>query len=158
MTGANHDDVLLGSADGTAALGAAVARALAGRAGAVVHLEGPLGAGKTTLARGLLRALGVSGTIRSPTYTLLEPYEPGGRTVIHLDLYRLTDPRELEPLGLRDYPPERCWWLVEWPERGGNRLPPPDLRLQLAHDPHGRRATLAGPAAAAVREAYERPV
>jgi tRNA threonylcarbamoyladenosine biosynthesis protein TsaE len=158
VTDENQGDVLLASAEDTAALGAAVARALAGRAGAVVHLEGPLGAGKTTLARGLLRALGVTGTIRSPTYTLLEPYEPGGRTVIHLDLYRLTDPRELEPLGLRDYPPERCWWLVEWPERGGGRLPPPDLRLLLAHDPHGRRATLAGPTAPDVRKAYERVV
>lgn len=143
--------VLLRTADDTAALGAAVARGLADRAGAVIYLEGPLGAGKTTLVRGLLRALGVTGTIRSPTYTLLEPYEPGGRSLVHLDLYRLADPRELESLGLRDYPRERCWWLVEWPERGSPRLPEPDLRLRLAHDPAGRRAELSGPAAAQVR-------
>lgn len=148
-------DFLLRTPEDTAALGAAIARALADRPGAVIHLDGPLGSGKTTLARGLLRALGVTGTIRSPTYTLLEPYELGVRTVVHLDLYRLTDPRELEPLGLRDYPRERCWWLIEWPERGGSRLPAPDLRLQLAHDPSGRRAQLAGPAAGAVRQACE---
>jgi tRNA threonylcarbamoyladenosine biosynthesis protein TsaE len=151
-------ELLLRDAEETAALGAAVARALAERPGAVVHLEGPLGAGKTTLARGLLRELGVTGTIRSPTYTLLEPYELGDRTVVHLDLYRLNDPRELEPLGLRDYPRERCWWLIEWPERGGDRLPPPDLQLRLSHDPGGRRACLDGPAADRVRKARERVV
>jgi tRNA threonylcarbamoyladenosine biosynthesis protein TsaE len=141
---------LLRSADETAALGADIARALAGRAGAVLYLEGPLGSGKTTLARGLLRAVGVAGAIRSPTYTLLELYEPAGRRVVHLDLYRLNDARELEPLGLRDYPADRWWWLVEWPERAGARLPPPDLRVALSHDPAGRRATVAGPAAAAL--------
>jgi tRNA threonylcarbamoyladenosine biosynthesis protein TsaE len=139
--------LLLHSAEDTARLGAAVAEALGPRAGAVIYLEGPLGAGKTTLARGLLRALGVEGTIRSPTYTLLEPYELAGKTLVHLDLYRLVDPAELEPLGLRDYPPERCWWLIEWPERAGTRLPQPDLRLALSHQPGGRRAVLSGPAA-----------
>ena len=142
--------VLLRTAEDTAALGAAAAAALSGRPGAVIYLEGPLGAGKTTLARGLLRALGVTGAIRSPTYTLLEPYEVGGTTLIHLDLYRLAGERELEPLGLRDYPPERCWWLVEWPERAGGRLPAPDLRIELSHDPAGRRAALSGPAAGKV--------
>ena len=141
----------LRTADDTAALGASVAGALAGRAGAVIFLEGPLGAGKTTLARGLLRALGVTGAIRSPTYTLLEPYEIAGSSLIHLDLYRLAGERELEPLGLRDHPPERCWWLVEWPERGEGRLPPPDLRIALAHEAAGRSARLSGPAAALVR-------
>jgi tRNA threonylcarbamoyladenosine biosynthesis protein TsaE len=142
--------VLLKNADETTALGAAVAEALAGRPGAVIHLQGPLGAGKTTLVRGLLRALGVDGAIRSPTYTLLEPYETAGRSLVHLDLYRLNDENELESLGLRDYPPERCWWLIEWPERGGRRLPPADLTLALAHDGAARRTALAGPAAAAV--------
>ena len=141
---------LLRSAEDTAALGAAVARALGDRPGAVIYLQGPLGAGKTTLARGLLRALGVEGTVRSPTYTLLEPYDAGGRTLVHLDLYRLRDPAELESLGLRDYPRERCWWVVEWPERAGSRLPEPDLRLVLDHDPAGRRVVVEGPAAAAV--------
>ena len=140
----------LASAEDTTALGAAIASALAGRAGAVIYLSGPLGAGKTTVARGLLRALGVSGAIRSPTYTLLEPYDSAGRTLVHLDLYRLKDATELEPLGLRDYPPERCWWLIEWPERAASRLPPADLAVTLAHDGERRRAELVGAQAAAV--------
>lgn len=140
----------LPSAGSTAALGAAIAAGLAAGRGGVVELRGPLGAGKTTLARGLLRALGVAGAIRSPTYTLLEPYELEGRTIVHLDLYRLNDERELEPLGLRDYPAERCWWLVEWPERAGGRLPPAELVVTLSHDGPARRAGLSGPLAAAV--------
>jgi tRNA threonylcarbamoyladenosine biosynthesis protein TsaE len=140
----------LRSAEDTTALGAAIANALGERPGAVIFLRGPLGAGKTTVARGLLRALGVRGAIRSPTYTLLEPYELPGRSLVHLDLYRLTDPGELEPLGLRDYPPERCWWLIEWPERAADRLPPAELLVELSHDGQGRQACLSGPAAAAV--------
>lgn len=140
----------LRSAEDTTALGAAIAAALPDRAGAVIYLKGPLGAGKTTVARGLLRALGVRGTIRSPTYTLLEPYEWQGRVLVHLDLYRLHDERELEPLGLRDYPPEQCVWLIEWPERAGARLPPADLAVTLAHDGAARRGALSGPLAAAV--------
>jgi tRNA threonylcarbamoyladenosine biosynthesis protein TsaE len=140
----------LASADDTTALGTAIAGALGDRPGAVVFLQGPLGAGKTTVARGLLRALGVRGAIRSPTYTLLEPYEMAGRMLVHLDLYRLADARELEPLGLRDYPPERCWWLIEWPERAAGRLPPAALTVVLAHDGQGRRAVLDGPASAGV--------
>lgn len=141
---------LLRSAGETAGLGARLAAALNSRAGLVIYLEGPLGAGKTTLARGLLRALGVTGTIRSPTYTLLEPYEIGGRNLIHLDLYRIRDAGELEGIGLRDYAPDSCWWLVEWPERGVPRLPPADLRIELSPDPAGRRARLSGPALAAI--------
>lgn len=137
-------------AEDTTALGAAIAAALATQPGGVIYLRGPLGAGKTTVARGLLRALGVRGAIRSPTYTLLEPYELPGRLLVHLDLYRLADERELEPLGLRDYPPERCWWLIEWPERAAARLPAADLDVALAHDGDGRRATLGGARAAAV--------
>jgi tRNA threonylcarbamoyladenosine biosynthesis protein TsaE len=143
---------VLHSAEETGALGAAIAAAMAQRPGGVIYLHGPLGAGKTTVARGLLRALGVRGAIRSPTYTLLEPYDLPGRSLVHLDLYRLADERELEPLGLRDYPPERCWWLVEWPERAAARLPAPDLRVTLAHAGEGRRAELAGALAAAVPE------
>lgn len=142
---------LLRSAEETAALGAQLAVALRARPGLVLYLEGPLGAGKTTLVRGLLRELGVTGTIRSPTYTLLEPYEVGGKTLIHLDLYRIKDASELEALGLRDYAPEACWWLIEWPEQGAPRLPPPELRVRLALDPQGRRASLSGPAAGAIQ-------
>lgn len=96
---------------------------------AVLYLTGELGAGKTTFARGFLAALGVVGAIRSPTYTLLELHELVGLTALHIDLYRLRDSSELEPLGLRDWARPKCLWLIEWPERGGGRLPPADLTL-----------------------------
>lgn len=108
----------------------------------VIFLEGELGTGKTTLARGILAGLGHQGQVRSPTYTLLEPYPLGDRELYHLDLYRLADPDELEYLGLRDLMHERAIWLVEWPERGGDLLPQPDLRIRLAHRPGGRRLAL----------------
>jgi tRNA threonylcarbamoyladenosine biosynthesis protein TsaE len=92
----------------------------------VVELRGELGAGKSTFARGALRALGATGPIKSPSYTLLETYELPGVTVVHLDLYRLHDPDELEHLGLADYHRPGFLWLVEWPERSGGRLPAPD--------------------------------
>ena len=107
-----------------------------------VALVGPNGAGKTTLARGWLRALGVTGAIRSPTYTLIEPYQIGDRELLHMDLYRLKDPSELEGLGLDDYPPSRCWWLVEWPECGAGFLPPASLIVRLSADGEARLATL----------------
>jgi tRNA threonylcarbamoyladenosine biosynthesis protein TsaE len=125
----------------TLALGARLARALSG-GGAVVYLSGDLGAGKTTLARGLLRTAGVEGTLRSPTYTLMEPYTGGRQAFLHLDLYRLADPAEVEQLGLRDYPVESTVWLVEWPEKGKGFLPPPDLEVRLAIDGSARVATL----------------
>lgn len=135
----------------TRRLGAALATWLRPLPGAVVFLRGELGAGKTTLARALLQALGVRGTIRSPTYTLMEPYEAEGRSVLHLDLYRLRDPLELYNLGLGDYPPEHTLWLVEWPERGAALLPPPllDLSLALAGSGRSARLQLAGAAAGA---------
>jgi tRNA threonylcarbamoyladenosine biosynthesis protein TsaE len=106
---------------------------------AVVYLEGPLGAGKTTLARALIQALGHGGAVRSPTYTLVESYALGDREVHHLDLYRVADPDELEFLGLRELATARALWLVEWAERGGDRLPPPDWVLTLAFAGQGRR-------------------
>lgn len=126
----------------TTAFGARLADALLRVGGGVVYLYGDLGAGKTTLARGLLRAAGVGGTLRSPTYTLMEPYLAGGQAFLHLDLYRLVDPSEVENLGLRDYPVESTIWLVEWPERGQGFLPPPDLSLRLSHAPAGRELDL----------------
>ena len=85
----------------------------------IVLLSGELGAGKSTFARGVLRALGAQGPIKSPSYTLLETYELPGVHAVHLDLYRLIDPDELEHLGLADYHRPGFLWLVEWPERGG---------------------------------------
>ena len=105
----------------------------------VVFLRGELGSGKSTFARGVLRALGVQGPIKSPSYTLLEAYELPAITVVHLDLYRLLDPGELEHLGLQDYHRPGFLWLVEWPERGGTRLPDADLQLQFSIGSDGHR-------------------
>lgn len=124
-------------ADAMLALGAELAAAL--RPPAVVALDGPLGAGKTTLVRGWLRALGHTGPVRSPTYTLLETYVLEGVRVHHLDLYRLTDPEELELIGVRDLAADDALWLIEWPQRGGGRLPPIDWRLRIEHDGMARR-------------------
>ena len=128
----------LPDAAATDELGAALARTRPAQA--VVHLVGDLGAGKSTLARSLLRALGVQGTIRSPTYTLVERYPVDGGEALHLDLYRIGDPGELDFLGLDAS--EACLWLVEWPERGAGSLPPVDLRIELAIEGDGRAAVL----------------
>ena len=138
---------LLLDAPATTALGADLVRALEqvpspGSGPWVLYLEGDLGAGKTTLARGLLAALGHQGRVRSPTYTLVESYQTAGRQVHHFDLYRLGDPEELEYLGLRDLLEADALWLVEWPERGGAMLPDPDVRLCLRPEGRGRRAEL----------------
>ncbi|HYG06013.1 MAG TPA: tRNA (adenosine(37)-N6)-threonylcarbamoyltransferase complex ATPase subunit type 1 TsaE [Stenotrophomonas sp.] len=114
---------------------------------AMLELQGDLGAGKSTLARALLRALGVQGAIRSPTYTLVEryPLEAGGEAW-HLDLYRIGHAAELDFLGLDEG--DVRLWLVEWPERGAGALPPMDLRLELAVDGLGRRYALVAHSAA----------
>src|ERR1700675_176305 len=134
-------------ADGsvTDALGEALARAFAGTApapGGVLYLHGDLGAGKTTCARSLLRALGVVGPVRSPTYTLVETYELAGLTCVHVDLYRLQTLTEVDELGLRDLVGPGCLLLVEWPEKGGAALPPADLELLLKYAGDGRQAHL----------------
>ncbi len=115
----------------------ACARPEADTALAVVYLTGELGAGKTTFARGFLRALGVADAIPSPTYTLLEIYSAGAVTGVHLDLYRVAVPRELESLGLREWARPGCVWLIEWPERGTGWLPPPDLTAAFSAGTHG---------------------
>jgi tRNA threonylcarbamoyladenosine biosynthesis protein TsaE len=97
----------------------------------LVFLSGELGAGKTTLAAALLRALGVEETVRSPSYALIETYAARAGEAVHLDLYRLHGADELQQLGLRDYLNGRTLLLVEWPERAGGALPPPDLDVRL---------------------------
>ncbi|TYT25163.1 tRNA (adenosine(37)-N6)-threonylcarbamoyltransferase complex ATPase subunit type 1 TsaE [Luteimonas viscosa] len=124
----------------TRALGARLARTAPGQS--VVYLHGDLGAGKSTLARAWLRELGVTGTVRSPTYTLVERYPLAtGGEALHLDLYRIGDAGELEFLGLDDA--RGALWLVEWPDRGAAALPPADLHVRLALDGEGRSAVLA---------------
>ena len=97
-----------------------------------LHLSGDLGAGKTTLVRGALRHLGIAGAVRSPTFSIMESYAARGWHVLHLDLYRLRTADELLGLGLADYDQSDAFWMIEWPERGGSRLPTPDLSLQLS--------------------------
>ncbi len=136
-------EFLLPDAESQTAFGARLAAALPSQL--VIYLQGDLGTGKTTLARGVLRGLGHQGAARSPTYTLIEPYEIGSRRVYHLDLYRLADPEELEYLGLRDFLRDEAIWLVEWPERGSNLLPAPDLTIGITYLRHGRRLILTAP-------------
>ena len=130
----------------TRRVGHALARALPdiSRESLLVGLSGELGSGKTTLARALLRALGVEGTVRSPTFTLVEPYETARGNVYHLDLYRLEPgPGTLEGIGYRDLRAQPGLVLVEWPERAGGALGTPDLQVQLALEGAGRRISLA---------------
>lgn len=123
------------------AFGARLSRAV-GERPCLIFLEGDLGAGKTTLVRGFLRERGHEGAVRSPTYTLVEPYLLDGITLYHLDLYRLVDAEELEFLGLREMLDGRAILFIEWPERGGGVLPEPDLRIRIGHLDNGRELSL----------------
>ncbi len=154
---------LKGESD-TQALGAELAALMqaSGLPLTVVHLSGDLGAGKTSLSRGVLSALGHRGAVKSPTYTLVENYELATFSVYHFDLYRLGNPEELEFMGIRDYfaEPEagaqRVVCLVEWPEKGETFIPMPDLALRLNVEGRGRRLMLSSenPALSAMIERY----
>jgi len=126
-------------------LGAALGAHL--RGGEVIYLRGDLGVGKTTLVRGLLRGRGHDGPVRSPTYTLVEPYELPPLTLYHLDLYRLADAEELEWIGIRDLLDATSVALVEWPERGRGVLPAADLSITIRYQDPGRWVLLLGQSA-----------
>ena len=111
-------------------------------AGSRLFFQGNLGAGKTTLVRGFLRGLGYRGTVKSPTYTLVEPYIIQGCTIYHFDLYRINNTRELEGIGMRDYFDESAFCLVEWPEHGGPFLGEPDIHILLNLADSGRELKL----------------
>lgn len=123
-------------------LGADIGRALDWRGS--IWLSGDLGAGKTTLSRGLIRAAGHLSAVKSPTFTLVEPYELAERQIYHFDLYRLADPEELEFLGIRDYFSDSSLCLVEWPDKGAGVLPAPDLSIRIAVDGDGRTLQIDG--------------
>ena len=124
----------------TEALGRQLSGLLAGKG--VIYLTGELGAGKTTLARGIIRGMGHSGAVKSPTFTLVEPYEFATQAVYHFDLYRLEDPGELEYLGMDDYLEAGDLCLIEWPDRGAGHLPAWDLSIELVVLDEGRKVLI----------------
>jgi len=131
-------DINLPDPRATEALGAALAAGVA--PGRVLHLRGDLGAGKTTLVRGLLRALGYAGRVKSPSYTLVEPYELSSLHFYHFDFYRFKDRSEWLSSGFREYFNPHSVCVVEWPEKAGDLLAPPDLEVQLQFAEPGRHA------------------
>jgi len=133
-------DITLKSFEETEAFGASIAKAV--MAPCSIALQGDLGAGKTTFARGFLQALGHKGNVKSPTYTILEPYQIADITINHFDLYRLADPEELELIGAHEMFAEDTINLIEWPEQGAGWLPEMDLWLKIEHLENGRRFCL----------------
>lgn len=125
----------------TLRFGALLARVI--RPGLVIFLAGDLGAGKTTLTRGILRGLGFDGKVKSPTYTLVEPYTISSLYLYHFDLYRFADPYEWEEAGFRDYFNRDSVCLIEWPEKAAGLLPAPDLLIRLAPSGTGRSVEIA---------------
>ena len=130
----------LNSAEETEAFGAELFKIMPSKS--LIFLQGDLGAGKTTLVRGFLRAAGYNGAVKSPTYTLVEEYTVGSRKIFHFDLYRVVDPEELEWIGIRDYFDQDSICFIEWPDKGKGFLPEPDRVITLKIQELGRSVTL----------------
>ena len=131
-----HVEVELAGEESMVAFGRRIAEASKGWG--IIYLEGDLGAGKTTLSRGILRGFGHGGAVKSPTYTLVEPYEMEDSNIYHFDLYRLGDPEELDFLGVREYFGPHALCLVEWPVRGKGFLPAADIEIRISYQPESR--------------------
>ncbi|MDO9011128.1 MAG: tRNA (adenosine(37)-N6)-threonylcarbamoyltransferase complex ATPase subunit type 1 TsaE [Gallionella sp.] len=142
----SHDDsrITLQLADENATIALAARLAAQLRPGMVIYLHGDLGAGKTCMVRGILSALGYSGRVKSPTYTLLEPYHAAGLDLCHFDLYRLQDENEWESAGFRDEFDGQAIFLIEWPEKAQSFIPPADLLIELKILPQGREVVIKG--------------
>jgi len=136
----NIEEIIIPSEKAMMQLGGKIAKQFL--KGGIVLLKGDLGAGKTTLVRGLLRSLGFEGTVKSPTYTLVEPYQVNDRRIYHFDLYRLGDPEELEYMGGRDYWDSDALCLIEWPEKALTYLPEADLQLTILYKGEQRRVLI----------------
>jgi len=135
-------ELTLNSFEQTEAFAARIAKVVT--APCSIALQGDLGAGKTTFARGFLQALGHKGNVKSPTYTILEPYQIGDLTINHFDLYRLADPEELELIGAHEMFNEKTINLIEWPEQGEGWLPEMDLWIKIEHTVDGRHVVISG--------------
>lgn len=136
----NFKTVVLQNENKTVELGGFLANA--SMPGLCIYLTGDLGAGKTTLTRGFVQNFGYKGTVKSPTYTLVENYKLDLLTVYHFDLYRLLDPEELEFMGIRDYFDGKAISLVEWPDKGEGYIANPDLEVHISYDHESRIATI----------------
>jgi tRNA threonylcarbamoyladenosine biosynthesis protein TsaE len=140
----NNLNYFLADEEATISVGTAIANAvkITLKKGIVVFLNGDLGAGKTTLTRGFVRGMGHAGNVKSPTYTIVEPYELADWRVYHFDLYRLSDPEELEYMGIRDYFEDNCCCFIEWPEKGQGILTQPDMIINLTYVDEQRTISL----------------
>jgi len=134
-------ECVLPNDEATLAFGNQLARAVNAEP-CIIFLRGQLGAGKTTLTRGFLRGLGYEDKVKSPTFTLVEPYQIDKHIVYHFDLYRVTDPQELIHMGIQDYFTGDAICLIEWPELGANLLPTPDILCELTFEGLGRHITV----------------